>query len=361
MTNDLANVSSTIEGKVKDLIRGCNLNKTLLNSILFLNLFFCDAEIEACSRILLNDLPDRVIVGRNMDWNEDMSTNLVYYPRNISRNGDDQKSKEKLPWLNWKSKYASIVATGYEDFTTDGLNEEGLAVHIHWFNDSNYETLDPSKPSLSLTIWTQFYLDNFKTVEEAIAYTKDNPFQVVPFYHELTDQWGKLHLILDDATGDSALLEYVEGELKIHHDRSHVVVTNEPRYEDHLANLLRYQPFGGEEPLPGKQHSMDRFVRANFFVTKLPKLTTLQEQIAGALSILNNVSHPYITGYRTLWHTLSDLTNRIYYFQSTLDQKMIVVRLDQFDFNNDTVMKLDLVNTPEVIGDAHHMFKPVNE
>lgn len=306
----------------------------------FIPILLFTAQSFACTRILINDHDAGVFVGRNMDWNEEMDTNLIFYPRNTVRYPQEHSAPNLI---SWTSKYANIVATGYEDFSTDGLNEEGLAAHILWFEDSDFGAIDPTKPGLSLTQWTQYYLDQFKTVDEAVQFTKTDPFQIVPFYHPLTQQWGKLHLVLDDASGDSAIFEYVNGVLQIHHDRSIIVAANEPAYENHLLNLLEYQVFGGNKTLPGELDSLDRFVRATYFAGILAKTGSSKTALAGVLSILNNVAHPYTPEYRTIWRTAADLSQKIYYFQSIENQKLIVVKISDYNPDHPTTIKLGVV------------------
>jgi choloylglycine hydrolase len=319
------------------------------------------AESLACTRILVNDKDNAVMVGRNMDWAEDTKTNLMVYPRNMARSGISPDGDSKGNWISWVSKYGSIVATGYENLTSDGFNEAGLAAHIFWYEDADYGTRDQSKAGLSLTVWTQYYLDNFKSVAEAVRFTETNPFQIVPFFHPATNQWGKMHLILDDASGDSAILEHDNGKLRIYHGREYLVATNEPSFDKHLKNLKRYKVFGGTLPLPGKTRSQDRFVRATYFAKQLPQANSIQEEMASVLGILNNTAHPFTPNYRTYWHTVSDLTNKVYYFQSVELQNVIKVSLDKFDLGATPVLKLDLINHPEYVGDMSDKFEPVIE
>lgn len=333
-----------------------NLFFLLINLILPVSI----QSAHACTRILKAEPGMAVMVGRNMDWHEDMQTNLLVYPRHLHRQGNPPDPRSPGNWLSWDAKYGSIVATGYENFTTDGLNEAGLAVHILWLEDSDYGTLDPSKPALSQIHWTQFYLDNFKTVADAVRYTENNPFQVAPFYHEGTQQWGALHLVLDDSSGDSAIFEYLNGQLHIFHDKSYITATNEPSYDQQLANLQRYKVFGGTKPLPGKSQSKDRFVRATYYTPRLVQSHTLNQEVAGVLSVLNNVAYPLTDDYLTIWHIVSDLTHQIYYFQSTATQNLILVNLHQFDMESPYVMKLDLVNHPEYTGDMSDKFEPMS-
>ena len=49
------------------------------------------------------------------------------------------------------------------------------------------------------------------------------------------DKFTTVHLSLSDASGDSAIFEYVNGRLVMHHDVSHQVMTNDPLFEEQLA------------------------------------------------------------------------------------------------------------------------------
>lgn len=302
------------------------------------------------------------MVGRSMDWNEDMATNLLVYPKNIKRSGCDPDSSSRTNWISWVSQYGSIVATGYEDFTTDGFNEMGLAAHVLWLDETDYGTRDESKPSLSITQWMQYYLDNFKNVNDAVQYTQKHPIQITPYFHPATQQWGKLHLVLDDASGDSAIFEYINGSLKIYHNRDYTTVTNDPTYDKQLQKITQYKVFGGTRPLPGSTNSPHRFVRAHFYTKVLPELKSTNMELAGILGILNNVAYPYSAKNTslTIWRTVADLTHRIYYFQSTENQNLISVHLDYFDLNQKAIKKLDLVNHPEYVGEMSDKFETMD-
>jgi len=317
----------------------------------------------ACTRILVVDKGQSVMVGRSMDWEEDMSTNLLVLSRHLPHSGAGPDSKQGGNWVSWSSKYGSVTSTGYEDFITDGLNEAGLAVHLLWHDGADYGKRDLSKPGLSLSLWLLYYLDNFKSVDEAVRFSKTQPLQITPFYHEQTKQWGKLHLVLDDASGDSAILEYVNGVLQIYHGRQYITATNEPDYNVQLQNLKRYRGFGGAKPLPGKFSSKNRFVRASFYAQVLPGFVSAHDRLIDVLAILNNVAYPYTTidETKSIWRIVSDLGNRMYYFQASKTQNLVSVDLKRFNLNIPSVLKLDLVNHPEYVGDVTDKFEPYGE
>jgi len=78
-----------------------------------------------CTRAVYLGPDDTVITARTMDWVEDLRTNLWALPRGIARDGAAGPRS-----ATWISRYGSVVATGYDAGTTDGINEAGLVVNM---------------------------------------------------------------------------------------------------------------------------------------------------------------------------------------------------------------------------------------
>ena len=103
-----------------------------------------------------------------------------------------------------------VVAAGFDAGTADGMNEKGLVANLLYLTESEYVTpsdKDPRK-TLSISLWAQYALDNFATVADAVAALSKDEFYVVT---TLTPDGkpGQLHLSLSDASGDSAIFQYV--------------------------------------------------------------------------------------------------------------------------------------------------------
>jgi penicillin V acylase-like amidase (Ntn superfamily) len=103
-----------------------------------------------------------------------MKSNLWLFPRGINRDGLGKNS------LTWTSKYGSVITSAYDLASTDGINEKSLACHLLWLAESDYGKRDEKIPGLSISLWLQFFLDNFATVKETAAYVKNYPFQILP-------------------------------------------------------------------------------------------------------------------------------------------------------------------------------------
>ena len=96
-------------------------------------------------------------------------------------------------------------------------------------------------PQLAMSVWLQYYLDNFATVADAVEWTKTNNPQVIPMSDPTGGSQPAIHLALDDAQGDSVIFEYIDGELKVHHSRDYLVMTNSPSYDQQLELVKKFQ------------------------------------------------------------------------------------------------------------------------
>ncbi|MFV0319091.1 MAG: linear amide C-N hydrolase [Microbacterium sp.] len=297
-----------------------------------------------CTRVVWPDAAGAVIVGRNMDYRRDLATNLWKLPRGVER--DDGVRGE----LRWIAAYGSVVATAFDMISVDGLNEAGLAGHVLWLAESVYGDRDPSRPALSQAVWLQYFLDNFATVAEAVAWVRETDVQVVQLADPASGDVPAIHLALDDATGDSAIIEYIDGALELHHDRSYRVMTNSPKYDDQLRLLAQVEGFGGDTPLLGSTLATDRFARASFYVDRLPEPTSQVQAIASMFSVIRNAAQPFRLpepgkpdASQTIWQVVLDLTRRRYVFESTTHPNVVWVDLDDLDFSEgapETVLDL---------------------
>lgn len=304
------------------------------------------APSQACTRaVYLGDNND-VITARSMDWKVDVATNLWVLPRGIKRTG--QAGPHSLAWT---ARYGSVVATGYDVSTTDGMNEKGLVANLLWLVESEYPHEQGRRPGLAISLWAQYMLDNFATVAEAIDAIRNEPYSIVTDKVPGEERLATLHLSLSDASGDSAIVEYIGGRQIIHHDRGYQVMTNSPVFDQQLALDAYWQQIGGTVMLPGTNRSADRFARARFYINAIPKSEDPVVALASVFSVIRNVSVPYgITTpgepniSSTRWRTVADHKRRLYFFESALTPNTFWVDLNKADFSKETgkVLKLDL-------------------
>ncbi|MCC8191377.1 MAG: linear amide C-N hydrolase [Planctomycetes bacterium] len=317
----------------------------------------------ACTRILYNAPPRFVVVGRSMDWPESTQAVLTLLPRGMHRDGGllgTERVISDRPKL-WVSKYASIVTTVYGLGSADGFNEAGLGMHMLYLTATDFGARDVDLPAIHAGLWGQFVLDNAATVTEALEVLQDIEIVLV----EAHGRKATVHLALEDASGDSAIIEYVDGVAVVHHGREYRVMTNDPVYEKQLAMLaeMDFSNPSSETPLPGNVNPRDRFQRASYFLSLLPEMENDREAIAGILAIARNVSVPFGAPYKdfgiynTEYRTAMDLINRRYFFELTTSPNLIWVAIDAFDLEpGSPVMTLD-PDDIRLSGDVREAFR----
>jgi penicillin V acylase-like amidase (Ntn superfamily) len=300
------------------------------------------------------------VVARNMDWLEDLKSNIWLLPRGINREGLAGKNS-----LKWTSKYGSIITSAYDICSTDGMNEKNFAGHLLWLAESDYGQRDENLSGLSLSLWLQYFLDNFAYVNEAVNYVENYPFQILPNKAGDTGKIAQIHLMIEDSRGDAAIFEYIKGKLEIYHGREYLIMTNDPPFDKQIECLKQFKGFGGRKSLPGSIDSADRFTRGAYYQKNLPKPNNIRETIAGVISVARNIAQPFGSPdlvrpniSSTRWRTVSDLTNGLYFYESTTSPNIIWVFLRKLKFEKGSpVKKLDLVNEPDRIGDVSGEFQ----
>lgn len=295
----------------------------------------CASPAQPCSRVLWVAGDGQVFVGRTQDWTEKANSAFRVYPRGINRVGAVAENPHR-----WTSKYGSLVVTGYDIGTHEGVNEKGVCAHVLYLAGvCDYGQREPKVQGIGVMQWAQYYLDNFATVAEAVEATKAVPFQIETLV--LPNGFPTLiHMSIADKSGDSAVIEYIDGKAKVYHDKRFTVMTNEPAYDKQIENLKQYRTFGGDKPLPGERTPTDRFVRAAYYADNLPKPANRDEGAAYTFSVIRNVSVPFgkpdpkkPNVSSTIFRTVQDLTGGRYYFESTYAPNVVWIDTTKLDFS----------------------------
>ena len=337
----------------------------VLISALFMSA--CPGLAEACTRALYVANDGTVIVGRSMDWGEDMMSNMWVLPRGMKRDGRGGRNT-----ISWESKYGSLIVSAYDIGTAEGMNEKGLVVNELALVESNYGNPPRGSKVISLSTWPQYVLDNFATVADAVTDLQKENFRVQTVVLG-TGRPANMHLVISDATGDSAVFEYIDGNLVIHHGKQYRVVTNSPTYDKQLAIMEYWKDAGGiSKSLPGTSRAADRFVRTSFLLDVLPSevsptyisgtpqqsfkfqapmaVLSLARSVGTPLGFANE-EQPWVSS--TIWRTVSDSTNRVVIFDSALTPATFWVRLDDLNLRKGAqVKKLQLAGGKTYSGNA---------
>jgi choloylglycine hydrolase len=177
----------------------------------------------------------------------------------------------------------------------DGINEQGLAANLLYLGETDFGPAPTDNtPRLSFAAWTAYLLTNFSSVEEVVSAFQANPVYIVPVnFGPGGVAHASVHMAISDASGDSAIFEYLNGKLVIHHGRDFQVMTNSPSYDQQLALNAYWARQDRNRILPGSHQSEDRFIRASYYLEKLPQTTDRRQAVAGVFSVMRNVSVPW--------------------------------------------------------------------
>ena len=326
---------------------------------------------QACSRALFKNSEGGVFTGRSMDWMNATGTDLFLFPRGLSRDGGTSGNT-----LKWTSKYGSLISSFYNAATADGMNEKGLVTNLLYLSVSDYGAPD-GKPTLNIAAWAQYVLDNFATVAEAVAALEKDPFRIIaPILPGGVP--ASAHLSISDPSGDSAIFEYIDGKLVIHHGPEYKVMTNEPAYSEQLAINKYWKEVKGGDFLPGTSRPADRFARASFNINSIPqKLDPAYaamipgrdldaQSIASVLGVIRDVSVPLGISTpgqpnvaSTTWRTVSDQKSLVYYFDSATSPNTFWVELGKLDFSAGAPVKKLPVSGGQIYGgEVSAQFQP---
>ncbi len=334
------------------------MEKRILSIVILAIFLLYSSYTNACTRAVYLGPDQMVITGRTMDWKEDLKSNIYLFPRGMKRAGADSGNT-----IHWTSKYGSVITAGYDIGTSDGMNEKGLVANILYLTESSYDRPNDNRPVMGISIWTQYVLDNFATVDEAVMELRKELFRIdapdMP-----NGSKSRLHLAISDPTGNSAIFEYINGNLIIHEGRECQIMTNSPTYEQQITLNNYWKQIGGLTMLPGTNRAADRFVRASFYINAIPQTSNQKEAVAGVFSVMRNVSVPLGISTpdepniaSTRWRTVSDQKNKVYFFESTMTPNIFWINFTDLDFSpTGSVKKLNLANGEIYAGNAASKF-----
>jgi choloylglycine hydrolase len=322
------------------------------------------AEAQACTRVIYHGPNATYLTARSMDFKDPIVSNLWVFPRGMKRHGAAGRRS-----VEWTSTYGSMIVSGYEISTVDGMNEAGLNANLLWLANAKYPEDDGVTPRISLSIWAQYFLDQFATVEEAVKHARAMPMQVVS--GEVPGRPGSLaplHLSLSDATGDSAIFEWIDGKLRIHHGREFRVMTNEPSYDEQLAITRYWSGVDGRMFLPGTNRASDRFVRASYYIDAVVQSDDPRTAAAAVFSVLRNASVPYGISLpdapnlsTTRWRIVADHKNKLFYAESATSPNVFWVDLKRLDFSPESetrTLNLGVDMNRVLAGEVSNQFVP---
>lgn len=317
--------------------------KKTRNCFIFILLLFVN-NCFACTDIQIITKDHSIIVGRTMDFTIETKPKIKIFPRNKTFSATAPNNSESFKWKN-KYAYLAITVMGYDNITPDGINEKGLSIEGLWLPETQYSKPKPQEYSQSISIseLAMWILGNFSSTTEV-----ENAISNINIWGNSIPPIGvaPIHIVLHDKSGNSIVIEFINGKTKIYENSSQVV-TNSPTYDWQLTNLRNYitltnQNYASKEidgktlletgsgtgffGIPGDYTPPSRFVKIaalNYFADKQ---TTAQQGVILMAHIINNVDIPLgtvqqkttqgeILKNHTQWSVIKDLSNMQLYIR----------------------------------------------
>jgi len=321
-----------------------------------LGMLVCASQGNACTDFLISAQDGSQVVGRSLEFAEPLESQIAVHPKGENR---QTKAPNNAEGLSWQSKYSymAINALGM-DMPFDGFNEKGLSFGFLWMPGSEYQKVPAEKANQAILVndLGTWLLGNFATVDEV-----KQALQSIFVWGEPIPQLGNIippiHISLHDAQGNSAVVEFIKGNVQIYDNTVHVL-TNAPTFDWQLTNLGNYlnlralnaaevkigrtviQPPGqgsGMLGIPGDWMPPSRFVRTAAFKEFAQKPKTGDGAVNLAIHLLNTVDIPFgVVEERqqgpnvdfTQWIVVKDLKRNVMYLRSYIAQSIY-----KFDFS----------------------------
>ena len=295
--------------------------KYILTGLLFALLNIYTAF--SCTTFVLKD-KSTLIFGRNLDWVSDNGL-VVINKRNTKKTA--LVFPPEIP-ATWTSKYGSVTFNQFgKEFPYGGINEKGLVIEI-MRSDAEYPAPD-NRPALNELQWIQYQLDNSETLDDVIA--NDNNVRIKAVKQQL-------HFLVCDKNGNTAVLEFKDGKLKV--------------FKDETLPL----PILANSYYPNDVKKYEQNVSCRF--TKVANHLNTYKANPGnpvdySFKILNDVA---LDGS---WSIVYDIKHMTIHFKSHSKQTIKTFSMDSFDFDCDTDVMALPINTPYK-SKVDTYFKPYN-
>ncbi len=324
-----------------------------------------------CTSFRLTAEDKSVVVGRSYESHEVLDAKITMIPRgfrgaSIGPNNTEGKT--------WTSKYGvvGVDAFGIAEMMSDGMNEKGLYAGLQLMPGfCEYTPSDQAISEKSMVVChvAAYVLGTSATVGEACeAMNEVTLWSDVPHHNPLAPP---MHITLHDKSGDSAVLEWRQGEMIVH-ENPIGVVCDAPYFDWHVDNLRNYLNLStlnpnsstingvevkamwqgaGMQGLPGDWSSPSRFVRTTSYISHLRPIATGKELEKSAFHLLNAFDIPkgLIRGDEqvandafTPWSSMSNLTDLRYAIRTYGNSVPHLVDLKNVDFDRSEPVEIPL-------------------
>ena len=319
--------------------------------------------------LLAADKDNSVVVGRSMEFGEDLGSQILVGGRGTKKHGGAPDLP--LGGLSWTATYGyvglNVAGLHMPHLICDGMNEKGLSIGALWLPGlTEYSpAVSNNAQALDVTHFTNWVLGNFATVAEV----KTGLTGVQIWGGPLTRAKIPLHFSIHDASGQSAVLEFLTGDTQGQWQPNPVgVLTNAPPFAWQLTNISNYvglssvdaQPItiggnsynppghgSGMRGVPGDSTPPSRFIRTLFQKQFATQPANNGDASNLALHLLNTVDIPLGTSAAqqeqnpskgnddyTQWVVVKALTARTFSYRTAANPTLMQISFAELDLDN---------------------------
>jgi choloylglycine hydrolase len=335
---------------------------------LLLFLIIGNLKASACTGIRLIAKDGGVVYGRTMEWGAfDLHSRVALIPYGFEFTGltpDGNNGKK----FTVKHGIVALDMVG-KDYIADGMNDRGLAVGLFYHPGyAKYPKYDKANAASCIAAQdlSAYILSQFSNIREVKAGMQE--ITVVGVVEKAIGIVVDGHWMVTDNSGTSIVIEFTDGELRIH-DAPLGVITNAPNYDWHMTNLsnylnlsmfsvepknlsgVKFAPTGagsGMIGLPGDNTPPSRFVRAVTWTQSKRQIENATEGIYEVFRILDNFNLPLgpdgaegsgtgndadIMRSSTIWTTAWNLTDLTLNFHTQHNRRVRSINVKEIDFS----------------------------
>ncbi|GLP97621.1 linear amide C-N hydrolase [Paraferrimonas sedimenticola] len=330
------------------------MRKTILSLALTAVATFGIVESTQACTVFVGKTPagDAPVIGRTIEFGfadqskmQSIDLEIEKFPR-----GTEVVSADKS--MTWVAKYG-YIKTHAHDVAAEGINEAGLYVALLWFIDGEWQARVAGGNNLATYEAVEWMLGNFNKASDAATALKNiNVYQTADtgLGIEIPAHW-----MVVDKTGQSFVIEHIDGEAIVTNTSESGVMTNSPKISEHtqhFSDFIAANPkldsskneTNMELPnLPGSYSAKDRYTRTRVLRDLTPEPTSSSQAVNQVVHIMNNTD--YVRGVvefegrgsaggsqETTSSHIADLENMDYYYRTAENMTLYKIDMNKVDF-----------------------------